>query len=71
MVKKKKSQFFLSSSRTGESVSNAKQTFFYFWPKNMKFLLIYCFNHLIKWLGKELTEFAFYFSMLQVSYSIQ
>ena len=29
----KKKKFFLSSSKTGESVGNAKQTIFYFWPK--------------------------------------
>ena len=28
--------FFLSSGKTGESVGNAKQTIFYFWP-NPKF----------------------------------
>ena len=39
MVKKKKKNLifgkknFLSSSKTGESVGNAKQTIFYFWPK--------------------------------------
>ena len=37
MVKKKNLRFgykiFLSSSKTGESVGNAKQTIFYFWPK--------------------------------------
>ena len=37
MVKKKKKisdleKKNLSSSKTGESVSNAKQTIFYFWP---------------------------------------
>ena len=37
MVKKKRNLRFgekknLSSSKTGESVGNAKQTIFYFWP---------------------------------------
>ena len=41
MVKKKISDLekkILSSSKTGESVGNAKQTIFYFWPRAIKLL---------------------------------
>ena len=32
--------FFFSSSKTGESVGNAKQTIFYFWPR---YIELVCF----------------------------
>ena len=32
-------KFFLSSSKTGETVGNAKQTIFYFWPQHDSFFV--------------------------------